>query len=105
MLTFLKRNTLSSLIRELCKSKDLKQHVTIPTRVTNTSSTLIDLILSNSKYVKECNVVDLGLSDHSLVHIRRDRVKINRPHKTTLMVLIFSGTNFRESKKIVFRGY
>ena len=77
-----KRNTLSSFIKELCRSKNLTQHVTTPTRVTNSSSSLIDLAISNSKHIKECKVVDLGMSDHSLIYFRRDRVKISRPHKT-----------------------
>ena len=73
-----KRNNLSSLIGEICKSKVLTQHVSSPTRVTEHSSTTIDLVLSNSKHAKDCEVVNLGISDHSLVYIRRERTKIDR---------------------------
>ena len=62
----LKKNLLSSTINDLCKDKSLTQYVSSPTRVTQTSSTMIDLILSNSKDAVECQVVDMGLSDHSL---------------------------------------
>ena len=74
--------------------------------MTNTTSTLIDPILSNSKYVKECNVVDLRLSDHSLVHIRRDYVKINRPHKTitSRSYKNFNKENFLEDLEDVDRS-
>ena len=76
-----KKNTLTSLIKDLCKSKVLTQHVTSPTRVTNTSSTTIDLVFSNSVNAKDCKIVDLRLSDHSLLHIRRDKLSVCRPQK------------------------
>ena len=67
----LKRNTLTSLVNELCRSKGLKQHVKSPTRITNNSATLIDLALSNTKLIEECKVIELGLSDHSLITVKR----------------------------------
>ena len=67
----LKRNTLTSLVNELCRSKGLTQHVKSPTRITNNSATLIDLALSNSKLIEECKVIELGLSDHSLITVKR----------------------------------
>ena len=49
----------------------LKQIINNPTRVTLTSSTLIDLVfVSNSSNVKKSGVVDIpGISDHCLVYI------------------------------------
>ena len=49
----------------------LTQVVQKATRVTNTSSTLIDLLLvSNSENVKVCDVVDIpGISDHHFVYM------------------------------------
>ena len=76
-----KKNNLSSLIKDLCKAKALNQFVNSPTRITQTSSTTIDLILSNSKHAKECEVVDIGLSDHCLILIRRSTSKIKLPQK------------------------
>ena len=66
---------------DLCKSKVLTQHVTSPTRVTNTSSTIIDLVLSNCINAKDYKAVDFGLSDHSLL-IRRDKLSVCRPQKS-----------------------
>ena len=77
----LRKNHLSSAINDLCKDKSLVQHVELPTRVTQTSSTLIDLILSNSEEATECQVIDMGLSDHSLVCIKRSKLRIKRSPK------------------------
>ena len=82
-----KKNTLTSIINDLCKSKVLTQHVTSPTQVTNTSSTIIDLVLINSINTKDCKVVDLGLSDHSLLHVRRDKLSVV-DHKKALISVI-----------------
>ena len=90
-----KRNTLSSIVKEFCRSKNLTQHVTTLTRVTNSSSSLIDLAISYNKHIKECKLVDLGMSDQSLIYLRRDRVKISWPHKT---ITSRSYKNFDEEK-------
>ena len=89
----LRKNHLSSAINDLCKDKSLVQYVDSPTRVTQTSSTLIDLILSNSKEATECQVVDLGLSDHSLVCIKRSKLKIK---KSPRFVISRSFKNFNQ---------
>ena len=48
---------------------DLKQVITEPTRVTEHSESLIDLVFTNTHHkVTETGVFDLGLSDHSLVY-------------------------------------
>ena len=73
-----RKSNLSSLITEMCRSRVLTQHVSSPTRITEHSSTMIDLVLSNSKNAKDCQVIDLGISDHSLVFIRRERAKVDR---------------------------
>ena len=77
-----KKNNLSSLISELCKSRVLTQHVSSPTRVTEHSSTTIDLAISNSSHARDCSVVNIGISDHSLVFLRREKTKINRQPRT-----------------------
>ena len=39
-----------------------------PTRVTETTATLIDLVVTNNpKWIRKCRVLDLGISDHKLV--------------------------------------
>ena len=51
---------------------NLHQLIAEPTRVTKTSSTLIDLILTNQPEHISCSgVIDLGLSDHSLIYAIR----------------------------------
>ena len=77
-----KRNNLSSLITEFCKSRDLKQHVSSPTRISEYSSTTIDLAISNSTHAKDCTVIDIGISDHSLVFVRREKTHVDRKPKT-----------------------
>uniref|UniRef100_A0A7M5X672 Endonuclease/exonuclease/phosphatase domain-containing protein n=1 Tax=Clytia hemisphaerica TaxID=252671 RepID=A0A7M5X672_9CNID len=65
-----KKNNLSSLISELCKSKVLTEHVSSTTRVTEYSSTMIDLAISKNNLAEDCSVVYIGISDHSLVFLR-----------------------------------
>ena len=77
----LQKNRLSGQINELCKARGLNQLVDEPTRITETSSTLIDLILSNSDHAKDCEVHDIGLSDHCFICIKRGQVKIERRPK------------------------
>ena len=43
--------------------------ITRPTRITNNSQTLIDVILTNKpELFKDCVVFDVGISDHALVY-------------------------------------
>ena len=77
-----KKNNLSSLITEFCKSKDLTQYVSSPTRITEYSSTAIDLAISNSGHAKDCYVIELGISDHCLVFIRREKTHVDRKPRT-----------------------
>ena len=76
------------ILSVICKggrSKNLTQHVTTRTRVTNSSSSLIDLAISNSEHIKECKVVYLGMSDQSLIYLRRDLTK--RSHRVRIRTL------------------
>ena len=69
-------NFLSSLYQ-------LDQLINKPTRETNKSSTLIDLVLTNMKEnISESGVIHLGMSDHSLVYAVRKFV--NSKHKPTV---------------------
>ena len=48
---------------------NLEQLIKEPTRVTSTSSSLIDLIFTNqSSNISNSGVIDLGMSDHSLIY-------------------------------------
>ena len=55
---------------------DFKQLINVPTRVTQTSSTLIDHLISNcEERVSQSGVFRLGLSDHFLIHFTRKIVR------------------------------
>ena len=50
----------------------MKQLISIPTRVTSKTSTLIDHVLSNSSQkVNQSGVFELGISDNNLVYSTR----------------------------------
>ena len=60
----------SRVVRQLCNQNNLHQMIDHPTRVTENSSTLIDLILTNRPCnIREKNVISHGLSDHRLVYV------------------------------------
>ena len=57
----------------------LKQLVKSPTRITCTSSSIIDHVITNSnEKVSECGVIDIGISDHEMIFCTRKLVR-NRP--------------------------
>ena len=59
-------------LKFLCSLYQLKQFINEPTRVTSTSATLIDLILTNTpENILQSGVIHLGISDHSLVYALR----------------------------------
>ena len=67
-------------LMEFCSSFGLKQLITKPSRVTATSSTLIDVILvSNPNSVRTSDVIDLTISDHFLIfsklNLRKPRLR------------------------------
>ena len=50
----------------------LEQLILEPTRVTNTSATLIDLLFTNdTRNIAQSGVIHIGLSDHSLIYVVR----------------------------------
>lgn len=58
----------------------LTQMVNEPTRVSNTTSTLIDLICCNPDMVNEVGVIDPSVSDHFLVYVDLDFSDIQQPN-------------------------
>ena len=65
----LKRGRESSTFVDLCAIMNLTQVITEPTRITDRSATLVDVILvSDQTLVTESGVIDTGISDHSLVY-------------------------------------
>ena len=58
--------------KEFCSLHGLKQLLTLPTRITKTSTSLLDHVLTNSaERVSQFGVVDTGLSDHQLIYCTR----------------------------------
>ena len=72
----------SRRLQFLCSLYQLSQLVDEPTRVTETSSTLIDLILTNRpENILSTGVIHLGISDHSLIYAVR-KFKLPRSSPT-----------------------
>lgn len=59
----------SRALNDFCSSVNMKQLITEPTRVTPTSETLIDVIMTpNSALATDSGVVETLISDHYLVY-------------------------------------
>ena len=64
---------------EFCAMFGLKQLIEVPTRVTCSSSTIIDHILANfPNRVLRQGVIDVGLSDHQIIYCTRKISRIKR---------------------------
>ena len=58
----------SRTLNNLCTSRNMKQLITQPTRVTETSKSLIDIIFtSNPAIIVHSGIVETHISDHFLV--------------------------------------
>ena len=65
--------------REFYTNFGLKQLMKVPTRVTSSSSRIIEHILASfPKRVTQSGVTDIGLSDHQLIYCTRKTSKIKR---------------------------
>lgn len=75
---FNKPNNLTRILKDCLVSCNLKQFIDKDTRTTISSSTLIDLFISNSEHICHSSVIDMGLSDHSFIYAihKWKRVKI-----------------------------
>ena len=64
---------------DLYSTSELKQTISEPTRITSTSEILIDYIYVSNKLSEHCacQVVHLGISDHSVV---LTNLKLETPH-------------------------
>lgn len=70
-------------LRALMLQFQLSQLIKQPTRLTATSSTLLDIICTtNKEKIGESGVMHLSISDHSLVYIVRQARSIKLPPKT-----------------------
>ena len=56
---------------EFCKTFGLKELIKSPTRVTPSTSTLIDHILTNTnEEITQCGLINIGLSNHQMIFVR-----------------------------------
>jgi hypothetical protein len=79
------RNNNSKRLDDLLDIYQLQQHIDKPTRTTDSTKTLIDIIITKSDDTKtsDSGVIALGISDHDLVYICR---KIGVPRETPKIV-------------------
>ena len=74
---------------------DLSQKVTLPTRLNNT----IDLIYTNAEHIMNAGVMDIFLSDHSLVYCTKKKVKQHCEYNT------FEGRSYRNYNRDTLLEY
>ena len=66
---------------DFCFFFSLEQLISITIRVTSKTATLIDHVLTNcSEKVSQCSVIELGISDHTLVYCTRKTPSL-KPNK------------------------
>jgi len=90
-----KHNGLTSLMKDFARSSNLSQLIESPTRITEHSSTLIDLIFTNSTSISQSGSIFFGLSDHNLIFCIRKCIKPKLNPKT---ILFRNFKNFNKDK-------
>ena len=92
-------NSHAHRLKFLCSLYQLKQFINEPTRVTSTSATIIDLILTNTpENILQSGVIHLGISDHSLVYALR---KFSLPKSYPKYKIVRNFKNFNENQFIL----
>ena len=91
--------------KEYIKKCNLEQLITMPTRITTTTQTLIDHIPVNKKYMYATyGVIDVGISDHCLPYNSCKKVKglaINVPRTATFISdCFFNCLSLLEPRKV-----
>lgn len=92
----LDKNALSSKIKELCRSCNLSQLITETTRNTETSSSLIDLILTNSQNIVSQGSIHCGISDHNLIY------SVSKTYKSKYTPKTIKFRSFKHFDKVKF---
>ena len=77
-INYISKSTQTSELKKLMAKNTLRQIITEPTRIA-TKETLLDLILTDSDYIKFSGVLDINISDHLPVFILRKKVKVKSP--------------------------
>ena len=92
---YLKRND-SRELKEIIATAGFKQLITEPTRVTENTKTLIDVILTNNENaISSVAVIPLGLSDHDMIACTR---KINHQKFSSRTIKCRNYKNYNPNK-------
>ena len=65
---FLSKCALTSLLKDFSRSCNLKQLIKSPTRITETTSSIIDLLFTNSLNILQSGSIICGLIDRNLIY-------------------------------------
>ena len=79
------------------KSMGLIQHISTTTRNTDKSKSLIDLALTNSKFIQSSGTLNHFISDHQPIYVLHKKERDNRPKAE------FRGRSYRNFDKDKFR--
>ena len=87
---------LAQPLKHLCQLFQLRQLITKPTRVTQTTKSCIDHVYTNaaSNRLHSSGVIPLGLSDHSLVYVIK---KCTKPRYKPRVIKTRSFRNFNQA--------
>ena len=79
------------------QSNGLTQYINLPTRTTNQSASLIDLALSNSKFISKAGTLELHISDHQPIYLVHKKARDKRDS------VEFKGRSYRNFDKEDFQ--
>ena len=89
-------NPKGNALRSFCADINSTQLIDKPTRVTKTSSTLVDVVMvSNPELVKTSDVIDLTISDHFLVFAV---LNLKQPKASPSYIITRSFNNYSSEK-------
>lgn len=86
----------SELLHDLCLEFNLTSQVSIPTRTTQSSSTCLDVILSNTTHVYGCGIISNCISDHSLVYLVKKKIAVKHSSVS------FQGRSYKDFDEEIF---
>ena len=77
------------IYREFCALHGLSQIIDNATRITETTSSLLDHILTNVKdKVSQSDVINIGLSDHQMIFCTRKKLKTQNRRKNVYQNMV-----------------
>ena len=85
------------LLKEIERDFGLKQLIDKPTRITSTTSTTIDLILTDSNYISSSGVLDICISDHLPIYCLKKKAREHNPKK------VVKGRSYKNYEKVDFQ--